>query len=75
MFLCSSAYLVPVLAATGATTIAQSDWKAGTFAVAATEIGGKWLGSWVVVSSAISAISSFNAELAAGEWVFVCTPV
>ncbi|KAL3767923.1 hypothetical protein ACHAWO_001819 [Cyclotella atomus] len=65
LFLCSTAYLIPILAATGATTIAQADWKAGTFAVAATEIGGNWLGSWVVVSSAISVISSFNAEIAA----------
>lgn len=70
LFLCSSAYLIPILVVTGATDIAQSDWKAGTFAVAGTEIAGKWLGTWIVISSAISVIASFNSELAAGETYF-----
>jgi hypothetical protein len=68
LLLASSAYLIPVLIATGATDIPQSEWKAGTFAVAGTEIGGQWLGNWVVVSTAVSVIGSFCAELAAGEF-------
>lgn len=67
LLLASSAYLIPVLVATGATDIVQAEWKAGTFAVAGTEIGGQWLGTWIVISSAISVIASFNSELAAGE--------
>ena len=71
LLLTSSAYFIPVLIATGATDIPQSDWKAGTFAVAGTKIGGKWLGSWIVVSTAISVVSSFCAELAAGKTILV----
>lgn len=67
LFLCSSAYLIPVLVATGATDISQDDWKPGTFAVAGTQIAGRWLGNWIVLSSAICAIGSFCSELAAGE--------
>ncbi|KAL3803001.1 hypothetical protein HJC23_011624 [Cyclotella cryptica] len=65
LLLVSSAYLIPVLVATGATDIEQSDWKAGTFAVAGTDIAGKWLGNWIVVSTAISVGASFCSELAA----------
>ncbi|KAL7481630.1 hypothetical protein ACHAW6_007313 [Cyclotella cf. meneghiniana] len=65
LLLVSSAYLIPVLIAIGATDINQSDWKAGTFAVAGTDIAGKWLGNWIVLSTAISVGASFCSELAA----------
>lgn len=73
LLLVSSAYLIPVLVAIGATDINQSDWKAGTFAVAGTDIAGKWLGNWIVLSTAISVGASFCSELAAGESITMKT--
>jgi len=59
LLLVSSAYLLPILIATGATDIEQSEWKEGSFATAGTEIGGRWLGNWIVVSSGISLLAQF----------------
>lgn len=67
MLLASTAYIVPVMIATGAANIDQDNWRAGAFAIAGTEIGGRWLGNWIVVSSAVSVIASFCSELAAGR--------
>lgn len=61
----ATAYLLPILAATGATDLQQHDWKPGTLAVAGTEIVGNWLGVWIVVSSGISLASCFFAEISA----------
>lgn len=63
--LVSTGYLLPILVATGATDIEQDDWRAGAFAVAGTEIGGRWLGNWIVVSAGISLLAQFFAELSA----------
>ena len=69
LFLSSSAYLIPILIATGATDIPQSDWKVGTFAVAGSQIAGEWLGSWIVVSAAICTVAAYCSEINAGEHV------
>ncbi|KAL7495724.1 hypothetical protein ACHAWT_004020 [Skeletonema menzelii] len=61
---CSS-YLVPVLIATGASNLSQSEWTAGAFATAATEIGGKWLGNWIVVGAGFSMVALFFGEMSA----------
>lgn len=61
----STAYLLPILVATGATDIQRDEWKEGSFATAGTEIGGRWLGNWVVVSSGISLLAQFFSEMAA----------
>lgn len=63
--LVASVYLLPILISTGATDINQDDWKAGAFAVAATKIGGRWLGNWVVFSSGISLLAQFFSEMSA----------
>jgi amino acid transporter len=65
LFLVASAYLLPILAATGATDLQQDDWKPGALAVAGSEIVGNWLGVWIVISSGISLASCFFAELSA----------
>ena len=65
LLLVASAYLLPILAATGATDLQQDDWKPGTLAVAGSEIVGNWLGVWIVISSAISLASCFLAEVSA----------
>jgi amino acid transporter len=65
LLLVSATYLLPILVTTGATDIRQDDWTAGTLAVAGTDIAGRWLGNWIVVSAAICLIASFFAELSA----------
>jgi len=63
LVMASCAYLLPVLIATGATNIEQDQWKEGAFAVAATDIAGKWLGNWIVVSAGISLLAQFFSEM------------
>mmetsp|Transcript_23300 Transcript_23300/g.41762 ORF Transcript_23300/g.41762 Transcript_23300/m.41762 type:complete len:378 (+) Transcript_23300:564-1697(+) len=64
-FMVSSSYLLPILICTGATDIEQDEWKAGSFATAGTEIGGRWLGNWIVVSSGISLLAQFFSGMSA----------
>ena len=61
----SSSYLLPILVSTGATDLEQDEWKAGSYAAAGSEIGGRWLGSWVVVSSGISLLAQFFSGMSA----------
>lgn len=65
LVLVSSAYLIPILVITGATNIEQNQWNAGSFATAGTEIGGRWLGNWIVFSSGVSLLAQFFSEMAA----------
>lgn len=65
LLLVSSAYLVPILVITGATNIEQNEWNAGSFATAGTEIGGRWLGNWIVFSAGVSLLAQFFSEMAA----------
>ncbi|KAL7449811.1 hypothetical protein ACHAWC_001825 [Mediolabrus comicus] len=64
LLVCSS-YLVPVLIATGASDLTQSQWTAGAFATAATQIGGRWLGNWIVVGAGTSLMALFFGEMSA----------
>lgn len=63
--LVSSSYFFPVLIATGASDLTQSEWTAGAFATAATEIGGRWLGNWIVVGAGLSLMALFFGEMSA----------
>ncbi|KAL7534500.1 hypothetical protein ACHAXR_005916 [Thalassiosira sp. AJA248-18] len=65
LLLVSSSYLLPILITTGATDIKQEEWAEGSFANAATEIGGRWLGNWIVVSSGISLLAQFFSGMSA----------
>ncbi|KAL3759065.1 hypothetical protein ACHAWU_008674 [Discostella pseudostelligera] len=65
LVLVSSAYLIPILVITGATNIEQNQWNEGSFATAGTEIGGRWLGNWIVFSSGVSLLAQFFSEMAA----------
>jgi amino acid transporter len=58
-------YLLPLLVAIGATDSDPSDWVDGYLATAAPEIGGEWLGAWVVFAAGVSNIALFQAELSA----------
>ena len=61
-FLVSSAYLVPILVATGATDLEQDDWSPGAFAIAGNEIAGRWLGNWIVVAAGCTLLAQFFTE-------------
>ncbi len=65
LLLVSSAYLIPILVITGAANIQQNEWNAGSFALAGTEIGGRWLGNWIVFSAGVSLLAQFFSEMAA----------
>ncbi|RVW48636.1 hypothetical protein VitviT2T_007752 [Vitis vinifera] len=57
------AYLIPLLAATGAIPLDQEDWVDGYFANVAQIIAGKWLKVWVEVGAVLSTIGLFEAQL------------
>ena len=57
--LVTSVYLFPVLVCTG--VLPNHQWATGSFATAATQIGGRWLGHWVVLASGISLLAQFFA--------------
>ena len=56
-------YIIPLLAALGATDSKQDDWDAGYLTTASVAIGGSWLGAYTVLASAISNIALFEAEM------------
>ena len=61
-------YLVPLLIAIGATDSTQKDWVDGYLATAAIDIGGEWLGAWVVFAAGVTNIALFQAELSADAY-------
>ncbi|KAK7820014.1 putative polyamine transporter [Quercus suber] len=56
-------YLIPLLAGTGATNSAPSDWSDGYFAEVGMLIGGYWLKWWIQVAAAMSNMGLFEAEM------------
>lgn len=60
-----SGYMLPMLVAIGATDSEPEDWVDGYLTTAAEEIGGEWLGAWVVFAAGVSNIALFQAELSA----------
>ena len=56
-------YLVPLLVAVGATDYSQAEWVDGHLGVVAVDIGGQWLGAWMVFAAGISNIAMFEAEM------------
>ena len=67
LLLASSTLLIPILVITGATNIEQDDWKAGSFATAGTEIGGRWLGNCIVCSAGVCLLAQFVSDMAAAS--------
>ncbi|KAG6630127.1 hypothetical protein I3843_14G135100 [Carya illinoinensis] len=57
------AYLIPLLAATGAMPLHQEDWVDGYFADAAEIIAGKWLKVWIEIGAVLSVIGLYEAQL------------
>ncbi|KAL7208430.1 hypothetical protein ACSBR1_030221 [Camellia fascicularis] len=57
------AYLIPLMAATGAIPLDQEDWVDGYFANVAEMIAGKWLKYWMEIGAVLSIIGLFEAQL------------
>ncbi|GAB4813937.1 hypothetical protein N2152v2_000983 [Parachlorella kessleri] len=60
-------YLIPLLVGLGVTTQTE-DWKLGYFAAVGNQVGGKWLGWWVVAAAAVSQIGQFEAEMSSDSY-------
>lgn len=56
-------YLIPLLAGTGATKSAPSEWSDGYFAEVGMLIGGYWLKWWIQAAAAMSNMGLFEAEM------------
>ena len=56
--------VLPILIATGATSMEQADWIDGSMALAGTDIGGRWLGNWIVLASGIALLGEFISLMA-----------
>lgn len=57
------AYIVPLMAATGAIPLIQEDWVNGYFADVAEIIAGKWLKYWVEIGAVLSVVGLYEAQL------------
>ncbi|KAK4441036.1 putative polyamine transporter [Sesamum alatum] len=56
-------YLIPLLAATGATPLDQEKWVDGYFADLALMIAGNWLKIWIEIGAVLSVIGLYEAQL------------
>ena len=61
-------YLVPLMVAVGATDYSQEEWVDGFLGRVAVDVGGKWLGAWVIFAAGISNLGLFEAELSADSF-------
>ncbi|KAL6961939.1 hypothetical protein U1Q18_036898 [Sarracenia purpurea var. burkii] len=57
------AYLIPLMAATGAIPLDQENWVDGYFANVAEMVAGKWLKYWIEIGAVFSAIGLFEAQM------------
>ncbi|KAG5520351.1 hypothetical protein RHGRI_033054 [Rhododendron griersonianum] len=57
------AYLIPLMAATGAIPLDQEDWVNGYFADVGEMVAGKWLKYWIEIGAVLSVIGLFEAQL------------
>ncbi|GAA0147287.1 hypothetical protein Leryth_003898 [Lithospermum erythrorhizon] len=56
-------YLIPLLAATGATPLNQAKWVDGYFGDLADIIAGRWLKYWIEMGAVLSIIGLYEAQL------------
>jgi amino acid transporter len=61
--MCVFGYLVPLLVTLGATDYSQAEWVDGRLGTVAVDIGGKWLGAWMIFAAGISNVALFEAEM------------
>jgi amino acid transporter len=63
LVMCVFGYLIPLLVAVGATDYSQAEWVDGRLGTVAVDIGGKWLGAWMIFAAGISNVAMFEAEM------------
>nr|CAB3495800.1 unnamed protein product [Digitaria exilis] len=66
--LIAASYLLPLMAATGATDAPPESWTNGYLADAAGIIGGSWLKYWIEAGAVLSSIGMFEAQLSSGAF-------
>lgn len=62
------AYIIPLLAATGAMPLDQKNWVDGYFANVAGVIVGDWLKIWMEIGAVLSIIGLFEAQLSSAAY-------
>lgn len=62
------AYIIPLMAATGAISVDQNEWQTGFMANAAEIISGKWLKLWIEIGAVLSGIGLFEAQLSSSAY-------
>ncbi|XP_057417855.1 probable polyamine transporter At3g13620 [Lotus japonicus] len=62
------AFLIPLLASTGAMPLDQQSWVGGYFADIAEIIAGKWLKYWMEIGAVLSIIGLFEAQLSSAAY-------
>ncbi|PUZ40926.1 hypothetical protein GQ55_9G461800 [Panicum hallii var. hallii] len=66
--LIAASYLLPLMAATGATDAPPEAWANGYLADAAGIIGGAWLKYWIEAGAVLSSVGMFEAQLSSGAY-------
>ncbi|CAL4914614.1 unnamed protein product [Urochloa decumbens] len=66
--LIAASYLLPLMAATGATDAPPETWANGYLADAAGIIGGPWLKYWIEAGAVLSSVGMFEAQLSSGSF-------
>ncbi|KAG0550950.1 hypothetical protein BDA96_01G381800 [Sorghum bicolor] len=66
--LIAASYLLPLMAATGATDAPPDTWSNGYLADAAGIIGGPWLKYWIEAGAVVSSVGMFEAQLSSGAF-------
>ncbi|KAF7836979.1 putative polyamine transporter [Senna tora] len=62
------AYIIPLLAATGAIPLDQQNWVDGYFVAVAEMVAGKWLKFWMEIGAVLSIIGLFQAQLSSAAY-------
>ncbi|KAL7532549.1 hypothetical protein ACHAXR_004697 [Thalassiosira sp. AJA248-18] len=66
--MCVLAYILPLLVAVGATDYSQAEWVDGHLGKVAVDIGGPWLGAWIIFAAGISNLALFEAEMSSDSF-------
>jgi len=64
----TTGYLLPLLVGIGASGADWSDWDDGYFEVVGREVGGRWLGVWIVAAAGISNVGLYCAEMGSDSY-------
>ncbi|KAK4266664.1 hypothetical protein QN277_027551 [Acacia crassicarpa] len=62
------AYIIPLLAATGAMPLDQEKWVDGYFADVAEKIAGEWLKIWMEIGAVLSIIGLYEAQMSSAAY-------